>query len=103
VVTGVDDQDVNTSAIAQPDGYFSLGEMEFISGKNTGLRMMIRSHVQANGLMSLLQPMPFTILNGDQVKLYPGCDKTVVTCDGKFNNKLNYGGEPFIPAAETAV
>jgi uncharacterized phage protein (TIGR02218 family) len=31
---------------------------------------------------------------GDGVTLYPGCDKTIDTCKNKFNNNLNFQGEP---------
>ena len=26
--------------------------------------------------------------------LWPGCDKRIATCHGKFNNALNFQGEP---------
>lgn len=32
------------------------------------------------------------------VKLYPGCDRVMATCDAKFSNLDNYGGFPFIPS-----
>lgn len=31
--------------------------------------------------------------------LYPGCDHTLTTCNSKFGNVLNYGGQPFYPGA----
>lgn len=34
---------------------------------------------------------------GIPVTLYPGCDRTVATCESKFNNLLNHGGWPYIP------
>jgi hypothetical protein len=34
---------------------------------------------------------------GQAVTLYPGCDHTTTTCDGKFSNLNNYGGFPHIP------
>ncbi|ELF9250511.1 phage BR0599 family protein, partial [Salmonella enterica] len=34
---------------------------------------------------------------GQPVKLYPGCDRTIATCDNKFANHLNYGGQPHMP------
>lgn len=85
------------------DNFYALGGIVFTSGLNTGLRMLVRSSVQASGLLSLIAPMPYTVANGDTVTLYPGCDKTVATCQNKFNNKINYGGFKLIPAAETAI
>lgn len=94
---------LNTTATGQADDYFSLGEILFTSGGNNGLRQMIRQSRQSGGQMSLIAPMPFTVMNGDTVTLFPGCDKTVSTCTAKFSNVANFGGEPWIPAAETAL
>lgn len=33
----------------------------------------------------------------DWVTVYPGCDLTTPTCEGKFNNLSNYGGYPMMP------
>lgn len=84
-----------------PANYYALGNVVFKSGLNAGLRMMVRS--SATSFVTLLAPMPFTIEPGDAITLFPGCDKTQATCQNKFNNLLNFGGFPYIPAAETAV
>lgn len=34
---------------------------------------------------------------GSSVTLFPNCDKTFITCCKKFNNALNFRGEPMIP------
>jgi uncharacterized phage protein (TIGR02218 family) len=34
---------------------------------------------------------------GQAVTLFPGCDRTIATCNNKFNNVLNYGGQPHMP------
>ena len=102
-VTGnVNDQTINLTA-NNPDDYFALGEIQFTSGANNGLRNMIRSWTKAGGVAELLTPMPFAVANGDTANLYPGCNKTVSDCRDKFNNLANIGSEPFIPAAETAI
>lgn len=45
---------------------------------------------------------------GDAAVLYPGCDGRWETCgshhattnpDGRFDNRLNFGGHPFMPGA----
>lgn len=100
-ITAIGGQQLTTT-FNNPNGYFNLGEINFTSGGNAGLRMMIRYYM-SDGTMLLLSPMPFDINVGDAITAYPGCDKTRTTCIGKFNNILNYDGEPFIPAAETAV
>jgi hypothetical protein len=55
------------------------------------------------GVISLWQALPYAPAPGDQFTAYPGCDKSVFTCQNKFNNLLNFGGFPFIPNEETAL
>jgi hypothetical protein len=37
------------------------------------------------------------LANGDAVYLYPGCAKDAATCSGKFDNMVNFGGQPQLP------
>jgi Phage conserved hypothetical protein BR0599/Uncharacterized conserved protein (DUF2163) len=83
------------------DNYYMLGSAVFTSGQNQGLRLMIRS--QLSGVLSMIAPFPFQMETGDTLTVYPGCNKTPATCAGKFNNLINYGGFPLIPAVETAI
>ena len=42
--------------------------------------------------------VPFVdLLVGDTVVMRAGCDHSFTICRTKFNNTLNYGGQPFIP------
>lgn len=34
---------------------------------------------------------------GQQITMYPGCDRLAATCQSKFNNLVNYGGIPQMP------
>lgn len=40
---------------------------------------------------------------GDAVTLYPGCDWTMATCDGVFDNAPNYGGRLHLPDRNPVV
>jgi uncharacterized phage protein (TIGR02218 family) len=40
---------------------------------------------------------------GDQVKLYPGCARTVNACTNKFNNAANFGGFSKIPDRNPSI
>ncbi|AIR80132.1 TPA: phage BR0599 family protein [Campylobacter fetus subsp. venerealis] len=70
-------------------GYFALGYIEFGEAK---------SHIVAHNddTLELLFPIP-NAFNGI-IKVYPGCDKRIDTCETKFNNLVNYGGFAFVPA-----
>jgi hypothetical protein len=84
------------------EGQYNFGNLEWISGANAGLRMMVRQSGDG-GTVILLAPMPFIVGVGDRLKIFPGCDKTTATCTNKFNNRINFGGFPLIPAPETSM
>lgn len=86
-------------ALAQTAGYFDLGVVKFTSGANTGVSRTVKKH--GAGLMTVLSPFPFDIAAGDAFDIYPGCDKTLATCEAKFSNRLRFRGHPFIPTPET--
>jgi uncharacterized phage protein (TIGR02218 family) len=44
--------------------------------------------------------MPFAVEEGDSYSLQAGCDKTLPTCITRFNNALNFRGEPFVPGTD---
>jgi len=46
--------------------------------------------------LTLVLPFHESVLN-QTVSVYAGCDHTISTCDSKFNNKLNFGGCPYVP------
>ena len=56
---------------------------------------MIEGQEQYGSGLTLIYPAPLT--PGETVSLYPGCDHTLQTCHGRFNNAENFGGFPWIP------
>lgn len=57
---------------------------------------MIRSSEALTGVLNLSALTVGLNLN-DALDVLPGCDGSISTCAGKFNNKDNFGGQPFIP------
>jgi uncharacterized phage protein (TIGR02218 family) len=92
---------VPATAFTQPDNYFTQGVLTFTSGKNTGLSMGVQSYI--GGQLRLSRSMIFPVATGDTFTVVAGCDHTYPTCIQKFNNAINYGGTPFIPAYETSL
>ncbi len=46
-------------------------------------------------VLGLMQP--FTAIPvGATVVIYPGCDRTIDTCHSTYNNRINYGGFPYM-------
>lgn len=80
-----------------PGGYYTGGLVTFLTGNNATYRREVRSDGGA-GAIILFEPLPANIQVGDTFTIYPGCDKSLATCKAKFNNVINFRGEPFIPA-----
>ncbi|MEW6560385.1 MAG: DUF2163 domain-containing protein [Pseudomonadota bacterium] len=73
------------------DGALGGGWMQLGDGR----RWMIVS--QAGSALTLLHPARLDA--GQAVTLVAGCDHSMATCQGRFNNLDNYGGFPSIPGA----
>ena len=77
------------SLSAFSNGWFSGGLIEY-----AGDARFILNH--SGNILRLASPMT-SLSAGDNVALYPGCDKTTTTCLSKFNNIDNYLGFPWMP------
>lgn len=78
---------IEVSDIDRPDGYYTNG-VALIEGKN----FTVIKHVENK----------ITVINsvskhGSVIALTAGCDKNFTSCVSKFNNAINFRGEPFIP------
>ncbi|MFW1886884.1 DUF2163 domain-containing protein [Acinetobacter johnsonii] len=87
--------------IHQPQGWFTQGVIEFLEGGNKGLKRTIRLHELDVLLLTL--PLLENPEVGQRIKVYPGCDKRLETCQNRFNNFARFRGAPFIPIPETSV
>lgn len=85
------------------NGWFDGGVLIFESGLNAGVSRDIVDWVQATRTAVLFLPMPYAIAPGDVFRIAPGCDKRLVTCREKFNNRLNFRGEPHVPSGKQLV
>lgn len=98
IVTSVANRQKFTVSVAKPDGYFYRGRITFASGGNQGLSMETQNN--AGQVITLFQPMIRDVEVDDEIVLVAGDDKTLATCHNKFNNAINFGGEPEIPPRE---
>ncbi len=85
----------------EADGYWNGGLVTWTSGANAGRKMEVGTF--AAGAFSLFLPMPSEIAVGDTYSVYPGCDKTFSTCKSRFNNVLNFRGEPHVPGSDKVL
>lgn len=78
---------------AHPDGWFEGGFIQWSDGDDVDVRFVVG---HAGDTLTLLTPvLPGQVTAGDA---FPGCDHAISTCDAKFGNADNYGGQHTIPA-----
>lgn len=76
-------------------GYFAYGILTFTSGENVHHQFEIKYYHPSTLELTLATPHPIKI--GDTYTLTPGCDKRFETCTTRYNNAVNFRGEPHIP------
>lgn len=86
---------------AEADGYWDGGLVTWTSGANVGRKMEVGAF--AAGVFTLFLPMPSEIAVGDTYSVRPGCDKAFETCKSRFNNVLNFRGEPHVPGSDKVL
>lgn len=74
---------------------FAYGRLRFLSGENCGLVSQILA--SGENYLLLAQRPAFAIEGGAKALLFEGCDKRLTTCSERFNNAINFRGEPFLP------
>jgi uncharacterized phage protein (TIGR02218 family) len=72
-------------------------DAEMVAGEVVNNRTGERRLCLGNSVNVITVSFPFFDMQvGDTVTLYAGCDHSYTTCDTKFNNKVNFGGQPYI-------
>jgi uncharacterized phage protein (TIGR02218 family) len=81
-------------SLNQEVGYFNHGLVKFTSGANAGYEFEVKDFV-AN-MINLCLHLPYKSNIGDKYEIFTGCDKKFSTCIAKFNNAINFRGEPHL-------
>lgn len=80
-------------------GWFAGGVFTFNSGLNAGISMEIQEYTP--GIFILELPMPYEIVGDESYTAVVGCMKAKFQdCRDKFNNLVNFGGEPDTPGMD---
>ncbi|WP_289345235.1 DUF2163 domain-containing protein [Acinetobacter baumannii] len=87
--------------LSHPQGWFTQGVVEFLEGINVGIKRTVRLH--ETGALLLTLPLLEMPAIGEVIRVYPGCDKRLDTCDNRFNNRARFRGAPYVPIPETSV
>jgi uncharacterized phage protein (TIGR02218 family) len=81
-------------SLNQANGYFNYGFVKFKTGKNMGKSFEVKDFLEKKIITCL--NLPYKIEEGQQYQIMVGCDKSFSSCVNKFNNAINFRGEPFI-------
>ena len=98
VEAGSNSNTINFSGAREGD---AQGSIVFSSGPNAKVRATVRG-VNVGLSYSLMYPLPFAPSTGDAFTVAFGCDHTQATCQGKFNNLVNFRGFPYVPPPQLA-
>lgn len=95
-------QEFADSTRTEASGLFGFGLLTFTSGANSGTSIEVKEYIHnaSGGRFSLALPIPYVITPGDTYSVGKGCDKTIGTCFGRFNNVINFRGEPSVPGLD---
>ena len=74
---------------------FVAGALRFLGGSQAGETFGILAH--SDGRFTLDRPIDAGVQAGTAVNLIEGCDGRVETCLTRFDNVVNFRGEPFLP------
>ena len=74
---------------------FSYGHLRWLDGVNTGLKAEIIANTSAGA--TLAEIPHFQVKPGARIELIEGCDKRLEICASRFNNAINFRGEPHLP------
>jgi uncharacterized phage protein (TIGR02218 family) len=83
--------------------YLDGGTITWITGSNAGVSIELKTYDTNTSTVVLWLGANFPIAPGDTFYYSPGCDKTRETCFKKFNNILNFRGEPDMPGLDQAL
>lgn len=80
----------------KPDFFFINGIIEFTSTDLPKIKYSIAMS-KADGTIYIRETLPFGIKEKTTYTITLGCNKTLQDCKNKFQNSLNFYGEPHIP------
>lgn len=102
IVTQVANRSSFSTNVAAETNYYTYGVLTFTTGKNKGTKLEIQSQT-ADGRIVLYLPAPHNPEIGDAFTITAGCDGNYTTCILKFDNRLNFRGEPWVPGTDYLV
>lgn len=95
-ISKIRDRSIFLGEVKQKTGYFTGGVAELFDQENKIATFSIISQVE--NIITLNKKVDSSLITPHLIlKMYPGCDRKLISCCKKFNNVLNFRGEPFVP------
>jgi hypothetical protein len=95
---------MSVGTVTAADAFYDGGLLTWLTGGNAYTSSEIRQWVSnvgsAGGTVTLFLKTIYPITVGDSFIIQPGCDKLLSTCKAKFNNVINFRGEPSVPTPD---
>lgn len=91
----IDKRKFTDNSLSMPKNYYKNGLITFVCGGNKGISIEVKAS-DVNEV-ELFLSAPYEINCGDKYHITAGCDKLFTTCANKFNNTINFRGEPHMP------
>ena len=82
------------------DAWFNGGTCRFETGANAGVGMEVKSWNATTREIELFLSLPHNIKAGDLFCVYPGCDKSRISCAAIFDNITNIFAAPDVPGQD---
>ena len=98
VVAVPDEETVEVADVPAEANDYGYGRLRWISGANSGQESSVLS--SAGARLILRDPPHFSPALGDLVELHEGCDRSFATCRARFQNAVNFRGEPHLPGMD---
>lgn len=81
--------------------FYAMGELKVNTGDNAGERRPILK--DSGNTITLMWPLPNTLVLNDTYSIYPGCDKRAIVCEERFGNEANFRGFLYVPKVEDSL
>lgn len=86
------------------DDWFKYGVVEFQVGSNGFKAFEVKQYTQSTHTVELFLPPSYEVTAGQLISITAGCNKNVQSaCRDKFDNVVNFRGEPFIPGTDQVL
>lgn len=96
MVTAVNSDTEFTTNVIAADGAYDYGYVRWTSGDNLNTSVEVKTYTE-DGTIEVYLPTVWRPQVGDTFTLVAGCDRNLSTCVSRFNNLLNFRGEPYVP------